>query len=113
MVVRTTLFVLMSLATLGGCYVEAGGGVAEPVAVVPVQDGPPAPRYEPVITRPGFVWISGRWNWIGRWQWFPGHYEAERVGYVYEPGGWIIRGGRHVWVGGLWRARGASVVRVR
>lgn len=41
-------------------------------------------RYRPSIlvenyeTVPGYIWVSGRWNWTGyEWDWVPGHYEID------------------------------------
>ena len=29
-------------------------------------------------TVPGYIWVSGRWNWTGyEWDWVPGHYEID------------------------------------
>ncbi|HUJ58710.1 MAG TPA: hypothetical protein VLX92_09465 [Kofleriaceae bacterium] len=93
-------------AASGGCVVEGRARVAEPVAVVEVDQEPPPPRAVVVETRPGFVYIGGRWNWVGgRWVWIDGRYERERPGYLYEQGRWEVRGNRHVWIEGRWRAR--------
>jgi len=88
-----------------GCVVRAHGEVAAPVAVVEVDEEPPPPRVVTFETRPGFIFIEGRWvRSGGRWVWRDGYYERERSGYVYEQGRWDNRGGRHVWVEGNWRA---------
>src|SRR5436189_26007 len=97
---------------LGGCLVEGHARVAEPVAVVEVEEEPPPPRAVVVETRPGFIWIEGRWTrGGGRWVWHDGYFERERVGYVWEQGRWENRGGRHVWVDGRWRGGAAPAVR--
>jgi hypothetical protein len=37
-------------------------------------------NYDPV---PGYIWVSGRWNWTGyEWSWIGGHYEVD-ANYVY------------------------------
>jgi hypothetical protein len=97
-----------SLATVGGCVVRAQGHISEPVAVVEVDEEPPPPRAVVVETRPGMIFIEGRWVRDGnRWAWRDGYWERERAGYAWEQGRWDRRGNRHVWVEGRWRA-GAS-----
>jgi len=51
------------LGSTGGCVVRASGRVAAPppVAVVEVDEEPPPPRAVVVETRPGFIFIEGRW----------------------------------------------------
>jgi hypothetical protein len=108
------------LGTAGGCVVQARGHVAvpRPVAVVEVEveEAPPPPRTVVVETRPGFLFIEGRWHHRGgRWEWTDGHWERERVGYVWMPGRWERRNRGHVWIEGSWRAggggRGGAAVR--
>ena len=102
-----SLAVAASLSTLGGCVVSARGRVAAPVAYVEVEEEPPPPRTVVVETRPGFIWIEGRWvRDGGRWAWRDGYYERERAGYIYDQGRWERRGNGHVWVEGNWRAGG-------
>jgi hypothetical protein len=97
-------------ATLNGCYVSGQAAVVapapEPVATVEVEEAPPAPQYEAIVVRPGYVWIGGHWlRRGGRWVWRGGYYEPERRGYVWAPGRWEVRGSRHVWIEGGWRVR--------
>lgn len=101
-----------SLATLGtGCVIRAQGRLALPVAYVEVEEAPPPPRVVVVDTRPGFVWIQGRWDRVGgRWMWRDGYWERERAGYLWEQGRWERRGRGHVWVEGRWRTGGAASV---
>ena len=97
-----------------GCMVEAHGHVAAPapVAVVEVDEEPPPQRVVVMESRPGFIFIEGRWvRNGGRWVWRDGYYERERVGYSWEQGRWENRGGRHVWVDGRWRGGGGPAVR--
>ena len=111
MILKNTLgsLVLASLLGGAGCVATVHGHVDAPVAVVEVQDEPPAPRYEVLEVRPGFVFIGGRWaNNGGRWDWRPGYYERERVGYSWESGRWETRGRSHVWVEGRWRGGGPA-----
>lgn len=102
-------------ASLGGCYVSGHAAVVAPapvvyapapVATVEVDQEPPAPQYEAVVVRPGYVWIGGHWGWVGnRWAWRGGYYQPERRGYIWAPGRWEMRGPRHVWIEGSWRVR--------
>jgi hypothetical protein len=93
------------LGTAGGCVVEARGHVSAPVAVVEVDEEPPPPRTVVVETRPGFVFIEGRWYRSGgRWEWQDGRWERERTGHVWVAGRWERRGNKHVWIEGSWRA---------
>ena len=106
------LALLLALPSLG-CMVHGSGGayVSGPsVAVVEVEEEPPPPRVVHYESRPGHIYIEGRWNWNGgRWVWNDGYYERERAGYVYAPGRWENRGGRrHVWVEGRWNAGGGA-----
>ena len=104
----TSLAITGTFALLGtGCVVRAQGHVGAPVAFVEVEDDPPPPRVLVVETRPGFIWIEGRWARAGgQWVWRDGYYERERVGYYYDQGRWEPRGRGHVWVEGQWRGGG-------
>src|SRR6185436_4278116 len=87
-----------------GCFASEGAYI--------IEDSPPPPREEVVVTRPGYVWIGGRWTHPGRhWIWRGGYYERERPNQVYVSGRWERRGHGHVWVDGNWRSRGGVVVR--
>jgi len=114
---NTLASLLLATALVGGdagCVVRAHAVVPEPVAVVEVEEEPPPPRAVVVESRPGFIFIEGRWNRQGgRWVWLDGHYERERVGYVWAPGRWERRGNRHVWIEGSWRAGGGGGAVVR
>jgi YXWGXW repeat-containing protein len=90
-----------------GCVVRGHAQVVAPapVAVVEVEEEPPPPRAVVVETRPGFVWIEGRYERRGRqWAWIDGRWERERAGHVWVQGRWERRGNRHVWVEGRWEA---------
>ena len=82
------------LGTAGGCVVEARGHVSAPpppvaVVEVEVEEEPPPPRAVVVETRPGFVFVQGRWfRRGGRWEWSDGHWERERAGQVWVAGRW-------------------------
>jgi hypothetical protein len=106
-----SLAITATFATLGsGCVVRAQGHVGAPVGYVEVYDEPPPPRVVVVDTRPGFIWVEGRWVRSGnQWVWRDGYYERERAGQVWEQGRWERRGNGHVWVEGRWRAGGGPV----
>lgn len=106
-------FALVALLSAGatGCVVRAHGRVGVPVTVVEVEEEPPPPRAFIVETRPGFVFVQGRWTRMGnRWEWRDGYWERQRAGHAWEDGRWERRGRGHVWVEGRWRA-GAAVHR--
>lgn len=82
-----------------GVYVAVDGGW---IAAGP-SSAPPAIRVERYDTRPGYVWVSGHWDWQGdNWAWVPGHYERERRGYRYQPARWEQRDGAWISVQGSW-----------
>src|SRR5262245_29550957 len=112
----------------GGCLVEGRARVVGPppppppratveveVAAPPpppaqveveVEEEPPPPRRVVVETRPGFIFIEGRWEHRhGRWVWRDGYWEREHRGYVWVPGRWERRGRHSVWIEGSWRRR--------
>jgi len=109
---RSFLLTGALISSVTGCMVEARGrvvGPPPPVATVDVdvevEEEPPPPRRVVIETRPGFVFIEGRWyRRHGRWEWSDGRWERERVGHVWVPGRWERRGRNHVWIEGSWRA---------
>lgn len=95
-----------------GCVVRAHGHVGVPVAVVEVDEEPPPPRAVVMESRPGFLFVQGRWTRQNRqWVWGDGHWERERAGYSWDEGRWERRGRGHVYVEGRWRAGGGSAPR--
>lgn len=68
---------------------------------------PPAPVYEAVpAPRVGWVWAPGFWQWRhGRHVWIAGHWVRERRGYVYAPGAWVAREGHYYWHEPRWERR--------
>jgi hypothetical protein len=95
---------LATVPAMTGCFAAEG--------VYVVEDAPPPPREEVVITKPGYVWVHGRWTHPGRhWSWQGGHYEAARPEQTYVDGRWERRDGGHVWVAGTWHARSSVVLR--
>jgi len=78
-----------------------------------VEDDPPAPQEEVVVTRPGYIYVHGNWRHDrGRWEWNGGHYEQARTNQRYVEGRWQRRSNhQHVWVQGGWRTEGGVSVR--
>jgi len=79
-----------------------------PVANGPTE-APPSPREEHQAARAGFVWIPGKWEWKGRWDWTAGHWERERAGKQWHPGHWDRSGTSWVWTEGGWVDGGTAV----
>jgi len=93
-----------AMPAMTGCYGTEGAFV--------VEDTPPPPYEEIVVSQPGFIWVHGRWTHPGNgWVWNPGYYERERPGQVYVDGRWERRGRGHVWIEGGWHPRGRVVAR--
>jgi len=65
---------------------------------------PPAPRYEVVpAPRAGFVWAPGYWAWRdGRHVWVGGHWIRERRGMYWHPDRWEQSEGRWAFKRGAW-----------
>jgi len=68
----------------------------------PPTEAPPPPREEKFAARAGFVWITGHWDWRGKWEWVPGHWERERAGKKWREGRWDKKDNTWVYVGGEW-----------
>lgn len=105
------LFVAIGLAlataiAAPACTVRGSGYVGASTTPVVYQE-PPQPQVEVVQTRPGYVWVRGRWDWQnGQWQWIGGHWERERRGYAWREGNWERRGNSWHWVEGTWSVSG-------
>ena len=105
----TRMFALIGLLCLG-----TAGGVAytPPVEArafvdLDINVAPPAPRYERVVVRSGYVWAPGYWRWQGGQHiWIGGAYIRERPGWVWQPHHWVQgpRGGWH-FIQGRWIRR--------
>jgi hypothetical protein len=65
---------------------------------------PPAPRYEVVpAPRAGYVWAPGYWSWRdGRHAWVAGHWIRERRGMYWHPDRWEQSEGRWAFKRGAW-----------
>jgi hypothetical protein len=91
--------ILLALAIAGAAPLGCAGEVH-----YAVDEAPPAPVSEPVLTPRGEVWLPGHWaNVDERWVWHGGHFEQLRPGLMYEPGSWRYSEGKYVWVEGTWR----------
>lgn len=112
---RTSLIVAFGLALSAGiaapgCAVRGSGYVGVSSTPVVYQE-PPQPQVEQVSTRPGHLWVRGRWDWQnGQWQWIGGHWERERAGYAWNEGRWERRGNSWHWIDGTWGASGTVMV---
>lgn len=89
--------IIRSLALTGLLMLAAGSALYTPPAearsFVSVRIGPPAPRFERVVVRPGYIWAPGYWRWNGRTHvWVGGGYLVARPGRVWHPGHWVNRG---------------------
>jgi hypothetical protein len=68
--------------------------------------GPPSPREESMMGRPGagHVWISGYWRWsAGHYSWHSGYWVRAKAGRAWVPGQWEQRGHKWAWRRGHWR----------
>jgi hypothetical protein len=63
---------------------------------------PPPPHAETPAAHPGFVWIPGRWDWRGKWEWIAGHEERERAGKKWREGRWERKGDQWAYSEGVW-----------
>jgi hypothetical protein len=67
-------------------------------------EAPPPPRQEtPSAAKPGFVWITGAWDWRdNKWTWIPGHWEREKAGKRWRADRWEQHEGHWQRVAGGW-----------
>ncbi len=97
------LLTSLALASTSGCVLRAHGRIGGPV--IYVEEEPPPPRVWITDTRPGYIFIQGRWDRRGnQWAWRDGYWDRQRTGQYWEDGRWDRRGNRHVWVEGNWRS---------
>src|SRR5438874_11940770 len=73
----------------------------------PTEEPPPA-REENMAPRAGFVFVHGHWDWKGKWDWVPGHWERERAGKHWRAGRWDHKDSKWVYVEGDWEAGEAA-----
>lgn len=112
--------VVVGMLALPGCWAATRHGhlivhadpiaaVATAVTIAAIASTPPPVvtqvEYYPPGTRPGFVWVNGRWvNNGGNWVWQPGFWQPERQGYYWVQGAWVPQGNQYAWVEGHWEA---------
>lgn len=76
-------------------------------AQIYVRIGPPPPRREVVVVRPGpqYVWVKGYHRWDGnQYVWVPGAWVMPpRPRAVWVDGRWVHRSQGWIWVEGRWR----------
>ncbi len=78
--------------------------VATSEVVVTAAPPPPIVETRVVAPGPGFVWVSGCWDWRGRWMWVGGHWaRPPRHVMVWAAPRYEVHGGHHVYVRGGWR----------
>jgi hypothetical protein len=100
----------IALAVLVSALAFSSIASADRIGISLRVNAPPPPiREEVVVARPGpdFVWVRGRWDWVGGAR-----------GYVWLPGAWVrpphvralwiephyeFRRGRHYFVRGYWK----------
>ena len=72
---------------------------------------PPPPRVEVVpAPRAGYIWSPGHYVWRdGRHVWVAGNFVAERPGYVYVAPRWVERSGRYYYQAPRWDRDGDGV----
>ena len=92
---------------LAVCATSALGSFAVPAAAheaIFLDTAPPPARVEVLpAPRRGFVWAPGFWEWRhGRHVWVRGHWIRERHGMYWHPDRWVERDGRWAYERGRW-----------
>jgi hypothetical protein len=97
---------LASVAALAIATTFSSASLAIPISV-DINVAPPPPRFEVVpAARPGYLWAPGYWDWRhGRHYWVAGTWARQRPGYIYSQPAWEQRNGRWHFNRGNW-ARG-------
>ena len=92
------------LAALVASSISAISVPASAAVGIYLDVAPPAPRVEIVpAARSGFVWAPGYWDYRnGRHAWVKGHWVRERHGMFWHPDRWEQRDGRWVLQRGAW-----------
>jgi len=98
---RKLLAASLAVAALAG--VSSVAEARTDVGIV-LNFAPPAPRYEVVpAPRVGYVWAPGYWGVRGnRHYWYAGHWERHRPGYAYYPSRWTHVGNHWRYDHGYW-----------
>jgi hypothetical protein len=102
---RTTIRFYKNLLIIGGLTLTLGSGCVVRGRGGFVAIAPPPPRAAVIVeTRPGHVWVEGRWVRVAdRWEWQEGYWERERSGQVWVQGRWERRPEGYVWIEGRWQ----------
>lgn len=92
-----------ALVSIAGLALPVAAQPAQPVVTVQFGAPPPA-RFERVPPpRRGYVWSPGHWEWKrGRHVWVPGSWLRARSGYAYRAPQWHERDGRWEYRAGRW-----------
>jgi hypothetical protein len=107
---RKLFIATLAAASLAGTALPAAAAHVD----LFVDIAPPPVRYEAVpAPRLGYVWAPGVWEWRhGRHVWLGGHWLRARHGYVYEPAHWVLVNGRWSWRPAVWAHPPHRAVRV-
>jgi len=99
---------LIAAGLIGGASVSLPG-LAD--VDVHLNIAPPPPRVEVVpAPRAGYIWSPGHYVWRdGRHVWVAGNFVAERPGYVYVAPRWVERSGRYYYQAPRWDRDGDGV----
>lgn len=102
--------VLLAAGSIGALTMPATSNASAP-AVVSVRIAPPPLRVEAIpVSRRGYVWVPGFWDWRGhRHVWVRGTWVRERHGYYYHPHRWEQRGDGWVLNRGRWDRDGDGI----
>lgn len=101
--------------SVGAASLLSLGAVAIPTAAqaqaIVIQTAPPPPRFERVPPpRRGYVWSPGHWEWRGgRHAWVGGVWMRERPGYAYRAPEWRQVDGRWQYASPRWDRDGDGV----
>jgi len=97
------------ISMLTGLCVVSLAGIAAPMAVsaatgIYLNIGPPEARYEAVPPpRRGYLWAPGYWDTKrGKHSWAAGHWERERTGYHFTQPNWSQHDSRWELQRGRW-----------
>jgi YXWGXW repeat-containing protein len=103
-VLETTMLSKFKTLTLVALASATLSTAALAAPVIDLRVGPPPPRVEVMpAARPGYVWVPGYWDWRGgRHYWVAGNWVRERRGYVYAPPAWVEEGGHWRLHRGAW-----------
>lgn len=93
-----------ALVSLGGVALPTAAQAHQPVIHVQIGKAPPPPRFERTPPpRRGYVWSPGHWEAKrGRHVWVPGVWLKARPGHVYRAPQWHQRNGQWAYSRGHW-----------